>query len=90
MAGSAGARVRAARVQLGMTLVKLARRSGVTRDTISNIERNVHEPQAGTLARIAKAMNWPVAYFVEGGSPPYEPCACCGGIGYVRRQDGST
>ena len=64
-----GARVRTARAEAGLTLMELAKRSGVTRDTISKIERNVHEPQAGTLAKIAAALDRPVAYFTEGSEP---------------------
>ncbi len=60
-----GAKVRTARAEAGLTLMELAKRAGVTRDTISKIERGVHAPQAGTLAKLAKALDRPVAYFIE-------------------------
>lgn len=65
-----GARVRTARAEAGLTLMKLADKSGVTRDTISKIERGVHTPQAGTLAKLAKALDRPVSYFTEEGELP--------------------
>jgi transcriptional regulator with XRE-family HTH domain len=39
-----------------MTISELARRAGVSRDTISKVERGDHEPNATTVSKIARAL----------------------------------
>ena len=50
-----------------MTAGELAARSGVARNTISRIERGVVEPQAGTLHKLAAALNVSVADLIGEG-----------------------
>lgn len=45
-----------ARADAGLTISELARRAGVTRDTISNAERGRHGLQASTLHKLARAL----------------------------------
>lgn len=48
--------LRIARAEAGMTLGELAEKSGVALNTISRIERGAQEPQAGTLHKLAAAL----------------------------------
>jgi transcriptional regulator with XRE-family HTH domain len=45
-----------ARADAGLTISELARRAGVSRDTISNAERGLHSLQASTLYKVAQAL----------------------------------
>jgi transcriptional regulator with XRE-family HTH domain len=45
-----------ARTDAGLTISELAKRAGVSRDTISNAERGQHSLQAPTLSKIARAL----------------------------------
>jgi transcriptional regulator with XRE-family HTH domain len=45
-----------ARADAGLTISELARRAGVSRDTISNAERGQHSLQATTLHKVAQAL----------------------------------
>lgn len=45
-----------ARADAGLTISELARRAGVTRDTISNAEKGRHGLQASTLNKLARAL----------------------------------
>jgi len=45
-----------ARADAGLTISELAKRAGVSRDTISNAERGQHSLQATTLSKIAQAL----------------------------------
>jgi transcriptional regulator with XRE-family HTH domain len=45
-----------ARADAGLTISELARRAGVSRDTISNAERGEHSLQASTLHKVARAL----------------------------------
>ena len=49
--------LRVARADAGMNMVELAQKSGVGRDAISRIERGLQEPQAGTLHKLAVALD---------------------------------
>ncbi|MGW9205712.1 helix-turn-helix domain-containing protein [Embleya sp. NPDC055664] len=51
-----GQRVRAARVRTGLTQELLARKTGLTRGSITNIESGVQAPPPYRLARIAAAL----------------------------------
>lgn len=48
--------LRMARADAGLTISELARRAGVSRDTISNAERGEHGLQATTLHKVARAL----------------------------------
>src|SRR5215213_2629413 len=48
--------LRRARVDAGLTISELAKRAGVSRDTISNAERGRHSLQGPTLRKIAHAL----------------------------------
>jgi transcriptional regulator with XRE-family HTH domain len=48
--------LRMARADAGLTISELARRAGVSRDTISNAERGEHSLQATTLHKVARAL----------------------------------
>ena len=55
-----GRQIRAFRAGLGMTVVELARRSGLSPAMISKIERGVTPPSLATLSAVASALNVPV------------------------------
>lgn len=52
--------IKAARTLLGWEAIELSNRTGLSRDTIANIESGRTQPQAGSLERIAQAL-------IEGG-----------------------
>jgi transcriptional regulator with XRE-family HTH domain len=54
-----------ARIRAGMTLTELAEKSGVTPNTISQIERGGRVPQATTLYKLALALRVDAAVLVE-------------------------
>lgn len=49
--------LRMARADAGLTISELAKRAGVSRDTISTAERGHHSLQASTLNKLARALN---------------------------------
>ncbi len=49
--------LRMARADAGLTISELAKRAGVSRDTISDAERGHHSLQAATLNKLARALN---------------------------------
>jgi transcriptional regulator with XRE-family HTH domain len=55
-----GLRLRTARAKKGLTLMEAARRSGVTRQTISFVERGYEMPQDTTLAALARVYDLPI------------------------------
>ncbi len=59
------ANVRAERARRRLTLTELARLTGLTRQTISNIENEVHEPTLESMSRIAKAMGLTLRVLAE-------------------------
>lgn len=52
-----GGRVRAVRLSKGLTLKELARRSGLSRAFLSQVERNQASPSVASVSRIAKALD---------------------------------
>jgi transcriptional regulator with XRE-family HTH domain len=48
--------LRRARADTGLTISELAKRAGVSRDTVSNAERGLHSLQATTLHKVAHAL----------------------------------
>lgn len=61
-------RVRALRAERGLSLDALATRSGVSRSMISLIERGENNPTAVLLARLAQALDVPLASLLD--NPP--------------------
>ena len=51
-----GARVRAARQQQGLTLAALAAAAGISRATLSNLERGEHSPSLTAATNVARAL----------------------------------
>jgi transcriptional regulator with XRE-family HTH domain len=62
-----GRQVAAARVLAKMTVEQLAKRVGVTRNTITSFETGAHQPRGGTLAEIVKVFAEADVEFIEGG-----------------------
>lgn len=60
-----GARLKATRKELGMTLKQVAQSSGMSPTHISEIERGKTSPTVGALRKIAEALNKDTAFFVE-------------------------
>lgn len=63
--GGIGAKVRGLRQQRGLSLQRLAERSGVSSAAIHKIERSGMVPTITTLMKLAAALNRPVSYFVD-------------------------
>jgi transcriptional regulator with XRE-family HTH domain len=60
-----GPKIRHLRQQKGLSLQRLAERSGVSPAAIHKVERNGMIPTIATLMKIASALNRPVGYFVD-------------------------
>lgn len=58
-------RLAARRRELGMTQARLASKAVISTVSISAIENGRKEPRAGTLARLAAALEAKVEYFFE-------------------------
>lgn len=68
-----GAAIRKQRDAMGMTVAQLAKRVGVSRNTITNYESGKTEPSASDLVRLAETLGCHVAEFLgvgECGPPP--------------------
>ena len=65
MQKSLGHRLRLMRVERGLSLREAARRAGVVKETISDIERGHSHPYDVTLAKLAKAYEVPVEHLLE-------------------------
>jgi transcriptional regulator with XRE-family HTH domain len=65
MQESLGHRLRLMRVERGLSLREAARRAGVVKETISDIERGHTHPYDVTLAKLAKALEVPVEELLE-------------------------
>ena len=59
-------RLRVLRAERGLSLTKAAERIGVTRDTLSEIERGKRHPYVPTLTKIAAGYGVPVEGLLEG------------------------
>jgi len=62
---SLGAAIRRERVALRISQEELARRSGLQRTYISDLERGTRNPSVGSIQRIAQALEVPVAKLFE-------------------------
>lgn len=67
-----GSQIRALRQANGLTLEDLATRSGVSVGLLSQVERGIGNPAFNSLARIAHALNTPIAELVHTG-PDHSP-----------------
>ena len=65
MQESLGHRLRVMRAERGLSLREAARRAGVVKETISEIERGHTHPYDVTLAKLAKAYGVPLADLLE-------------------------
>src|SRR5215210_7810358 len=63
--GSVARRLRILRAERGLTLREAASRTGVAKETISDIERGLRHPHDPTLAKIAKGYGVPVQELLE-------------------------
>lgn len=62
-----GARIRAARVDAGLTLDKLAGRIGSTRQHLIKLEKGQHKPLLEMRLKLAEATGQPVEWFEATG-----------------------
>jgi transcriptional regulator with XRE-family HTH domain len=65
MQGSLAHKLRVLRAERGLTLREAAAKSGVAKETISDIERGLRHPHDPTLAKIAKGYGVPVEELLE-------------------------
>ena len=61
-----GEKLKRLRLEEGMTKAQLARRTGLTRQTLSHIERNVTEPHRSTRRMLSEALGVPPEELAEG------------------------
>ncbi len=61
-----GANVRRARAAAGLSQEALARQSHLHRTEVSLLERGQREPRLGTMVRIARALELPLADLLDG------------------------
>lgn len=66
------ARIRARRIEQGITLQALARQIGVAFQQAHKYERGLSRISAGRLYHVACALNVPVEFFFAGGPPREE------------------
>lgn len=64
-ANNLGAQIKQIRVAKGLKVVDMARRTGLTSSTISQVERSKISPTIATLKKIAQALDHPLGYFFE-------------------------
>jgi transcriptional regulator with XRE-family HTH domain len=79
----AGANVRALRARSGLSALELARRSGVARGTLAQLEAGQGNPTVDTLYALANALGVPLADLLE--HAPEEP-----GVHVVRAGEGAS
>jgi transcriptional regulator with XRE-family HTH domain len=65
-----GKRVRALRLEAGVTQEQLADAAGLTVESISNIERGIYGPKFDNLEKIAKLLGVPVKELFEFDAAP--------------------
>lgn len=71
-----GERLRAIRLQNGLTLAGLSMEAGVSKSMLSRIERNDSAPTTTTLQKVASALDVDLAYFfhdLDDGDPTASP-----------------
>jgi transcriptional regulator with XRE-family HTH domain len=52
-----GARVRELRYERGLSIEELSERSGVSKSTLTSLEKGVHEPRMSTLRSTARGLD---------------------------------
>ena len=67
---SFGARLKASRKELGMTLRDLATETGLSATFLSTLERGVANPTLDSLRKVSNALGVPIFRLTENGSPP--------------------
>ena len=72
MQESLGRRLRLMRAERGLSLREAARRAGVVKETISEIERGKTHPYDVTLAKLAKAYDVPLEELLEEETVPLD------------------
>src|SRR5215204_128748 len=65
MQGSLAEKLRVLRARMGLSLTEAAARTGVTRDTLSDLEHGKRHPYMPTLAKIAAGYGVPVEELIE-------------------------
>ncbi|SDF28604.1 helix-turn-helix domain-containing protein [Sporolituus thermophilus] len=73
-----GDRIKAVRLQAGMTTEQLAKLANVSQPYISQIENNYRHPSYNTLVAIARALGVPVEYLETGENTDRPPAKCAG------------
>jgi transcriptional regulator with XRE-family HTH domain len=66
-------RLRALRLAAGLTQEGLARLAGISTSALSKLEQQDMDPSWSTVQRLAKALNVPVADFIDQDEPPAPP-----------------
>ena len=79
----AGANVRALRARAGLSALELARRSGVARGTLAQLEAGQGNPTVDTLYALANALGVPLADLLEREQEP-------GAVHVVRAEEGAS
>lgn len=65
--GGVGARIQGLREKRDWSQAELARRAGIHRVSLANIERGAKLPSLRSLERLAKALGVPIARLLKGG-----------------------
>ena len=65
-----GARIRRRRVESGLTLARIAERTGLNIGYLSQVENDKASPSLETLAALAEALDVPIAWFLLDQSVP--------------------
>ena len=85
-----GRKLKATRTERKMTLEALARRTGVTRSMLSQIENNKSLPSLTTLQLVSRALQEPMASFFESIERPGSPILKKRDRKRLRTQNGVT
>lgn len=68
-----GKRIRARRLDVGLTQIDLGKALGVTFQQVQKYEFGTNRVSAGRLYEIGTVLNVPISYFYEGLRQPLEP-----------------
>lgn len=68
-----GKRVKARRLQLGLSQKQLAEKTGTTRQTVWNWESGTHAPTEATMPALARALKHTADHLLPGWSPNAVP-----------------
>ncbi|MER7179687.1 helix-turn-helix domain-containing protein [Streptomyces hyaluromycini] len=70
MSAAIGAQIRLRRTQRGMTSAELARRAGISKATLSNLEAGTGNPTIGTIDALAIALRIPITDLMARDTDP--------------------